>query len=605
MVRDKLGETQMPMWAYLVAACGVVALLAVVLFVLLLVEVHKRRQQRPLLLAPQLENGAATDKIVAEMLDQVATWVPGQGYHGYWLNPEGNALQLKASISGGTDPAVAPDYSGLVIEDTPLVPLSLPAAEMPAAPEVVGARAERWLHLPFGDHFLVRVALGFRQNVPAALLARLAEAAELNRPLVIAVHAWLQARDAGHRARSLMDSTQVALDTTLRPDRGAELLLRVGAQVAEAEEYCALLAGSGKPLLLASSDNGRAMGERILNGDIPMLLTLPADPDVVPGKDLGRLGHQVNACIRVPVVLATEPVGCFFYFTERAARLSSYQTAVLRAMGERTAHLIARQRQMLSAAEGYLDTMRVLVEAMDGLSPHTVGHSDRLARYARLIAGQMGLPAAEAEAVSLAAYFHDVGMVAVDHRVVLKPGRLTGDEYEQVKAHAELGGQLLSSLPSSLPLGPIVASHHERWDGHGYPNRLKGEAIPLGARIISAADLFDAKTTSRAYRAPLVFRDALADLSAAAGSHLDPQVVEAFARAWDLQRRQAALGQPLERCWELKQLPAHICQGCPNRVDKVVRCWEAPDHLCNRHGDQCETCVVYTEVMSRSQPVGA
>ncbi len=587
--------SDLPLWAYAASAGAVVlALLAVWLLVR-----RRRPVSVPLVLQPNLNDAPTVDRAVARILEQMAAWVPGQAYHAYWLSADGTILQLRASITDTANPAVVPDYSGLITEDTPLVPLGLPCSEKREQPEIVGGRAERWLEVPVGRHLAVRILLKHRQSIPAPLLQRLKEAGDMYAPLTLAIYEWFKARDNSERTRSLMDSTRVALDTTLRMDRALELLLRVGGNLIESRVNCAVVASAGNPLSLSDTPQGRGLGERILQGQVPALLSLPTGPDVVPGGNLGPMGISYNACVRVPLFLEGEPLGCFFYFVQQAIRLNSYQTAVLKALGDRGAHLVMSQRQVQSASASYMETLHVLVNAMDGLSPHSLGHSDRLARYARLVAIELGLDDREVEAVAMAAYFHDVGMVAVDPRVVLKPDRLTADEYEQVKSHAELGAQMVGPLQDPLPLAALVASHHERWDGHGYPQGLKGEDIPVGARIISAVDLFDAKTTGRSYRSPLPFARALHDVSRAGGSHLDPRVAEAFVAAMERPRRQAGSGLPLAPCWEIKQLPAHVCAGCPNRLEQVARCWDNRDHLCTRHGDQCETCIVYTETVSR------
>jgi HD-GYP domain-containing protein (c-di-GMP phosphodiesterase class II) len=234
---------------------------------------------------------------------------------------------------------------------------------------------------------------------------------------------------------------------------------------------------------------------------------------------------------------------------------------------------------------------------MDELAPHSRGHSDRLARYARWTAEELGLSEGEVEATALAAFFHDVGMIHVPTDILLKPGRLTEEEYELIRNHASIGEQLAAPLQAAEPIAQIVGGHHERWDGMGYPRGLKGEAIPLGARILAAVDLFDAKTTGRPGRPPLGLGRALEELQKASGSHLDPQVVHALVAAWAKHRQAAPRGLPVSPCWEIKQLPAHVCGGCPNRVADPVRCWEEPAKLCTRHGDECETCVVYSAAL--------
>ncbi|EQD50879.1 response regulator receiver modulated metal dependent phosphohydrolase, partial [mine drainage metagenome] len=223
--------------------------------------------------------------------------------------------------------------------------------------------------------------------------------------------------------------------------------------------------------------------------------------------------------------------------------------------------------------------VEALVQAMDALAPSSIGHSDRSSRYAGMIAEELGLRHREVEEIRLAANLHDVGMIGVDARLVLKPDQFTVDEFELMKGHAELGGQLLQSLPQGPAVSQMVSAHHERWDGAGYPLGLSGDDIPLGARVIAVADYFEAKTTGRSYRPPIPFNVAVEDVRKAAGKSLDPQVVDAFVRAIERQRGRSNPGLPPLACWQLKSIPEHVCAGCVNRLHEPSRCWESPGNL--------------------------
>lgn len=559
----------------------------------------RRHGEDRFVLSPDLTGLERLEQAVARCLDQVAAWVPGQAYHAYWLNDTETALELRAGVLAPGTPSVVPNYSGLVAEEAVPVPLSLPASDAPREPRISGARTESWLELPVGRHLLVRVLLKSGQRIPPHLLERLGEAGNAFAPLTLAIHEWMRVREREQYTRKMIASTQSALDTTLRLDRSLELLLTVSGNLSRAVIQFGIVEGPDKPLIVAPTAEGRDLGRKVLAGEFPELLVgLTGEPDVLPGATLPRLGDTFSACVRIPIRLATEVAGCLFCLTHGTATLDHYQYAVLRTLSERAAQLVVAQRQMQQASAGYLETLRVLVNAFDGISSDSLGHSDRLARYARLTAISLGLPAPEVEAIAMAAFFHDVGMIAVDRVIVLKPDRLSTDEIQSLKAHPVLGAQLLGSLPAALPLGPMVAGHHERWDGHGYPQGIRGEQIPLGARIISVADLFDAQTTARPYRPPTPVAQALKEIQSAAGSQLDPDVAAAFLDAWERLRRETPGDLPPGRCWEMKQMPAHVCSGCPNRVPEVVRCWDSPRNECGRHGDRCDTCLVYTSTQA-------
>lgn len=170
-----------------------------------------------------------------------------------------------------------------------------------------------------------------------------------------------------------------------------------------------------------------------------------------------------------------------------------------------------------------------LSRALEARDPHTHGHSRRVARHAAAIAKRMSLSAEEVARIRMAAILHDVGKIDTPREILEKRGPLSEAEYEVVKRHAPVGAGMVAAL-GDPELTAIVRSHHERLDGGGYPDGLAGEQIPLGARVIAVADTFDAVTSGRPYRRPMAHRRALALLTAAAGTQLDPAAVRGFNR---------------------------------------------------------------------------
>ena len=172
-----------------------------------------------------------------------------------------------------------------------------------------------------------------------------------------------------------------------------------------------------------------------------------------------------------------------------------------------------------------ISTMRRVVDAKD---TYTRGHSDRVSYYAEHIALSLGHDSEFCERVRLAGLFHDVGKLSIPDEVLLKPGKLTEEEYELIRRHPANGAELLSVISQFRPILPAVRSHHERIDGRGYPDGLAGDNIPEEARIIAVADTFDAMTSERQYRKSLEFQAAMAELERCKGTQLDPRIVEAF-----------------------------------------------------------------------------
>jgi putative two-component system response regulator len=198
------------------------------------------------------------------------------------------------------------------------------------------------------------------------------------------------------------------------------------------------------------------------------------------------------------------------------------------------AELLARVRTnlRLSAAlrrlESTQDVLVALAGAVDAKDPLTEHHCGRVADVALVLARLAGLEQEEVEAVGYGAVLHDVGKIGINEQVLKKPGRLTDDEREEMQRHPVIGAEILRPLRLGQIVGPIVRAHHERWDGSGYPDRLRGDEIPLGARIVAIVDAHDAMTHDRPYRPRLTDDEARAELIAGRGTQFDPELVDLY-----------------------------------------------------------------------------
>jgi putative nucleotidyltransferase with HDIG domain len=186
----------------------------------------------------------------------------------------------------------------------------------------------------------------------------------------------------------------------------------------------------------------------------------------------------------------------------------------------------ARENQEL-----FLSSIRALAAAIDAKDPYTRGHSERVARYASAIAREMGIPADEARKVRLSALLHDVGKIGIDDRIIRKPTALTDDEFELMKAHPSKGAAIMETIPQLADIIPGMKWHHEKWEGGGYPDGLKGDQIPLQARIVAVADAFDAMTTTRPYQKAMEVSYVLERLREMSSKRFDGSVVDALARS--------------------------------------------------------------------------
>jgi putative nucleotidyltransferase with HDIG domain len=240
-------------------------------------------------------------------------------------------------------------------------------------------------------------------------------------------------------------------------------------------------------------------------------------------------GYAAGACVALLLVTALHmvhfsalalipPLLLVFYFTMR----SSFGR-----VEDAKGHVVALNRL-------YLSTVETLATAIDAKDEVTHGHIRRVQVAALALAREMGITDDNTlQAIEAAALLHDTGKIAVPEHILNKPGKLTPAEFEKMKLHAPIGAEILSAIDFPYPVVPIVRHHHENWDGTGYPDRIAGEAIPIGARILSVVDCYDALTSDRPYRRRMTDKDALAILMERRGTMYDPAIVDMFVRVYE------------------------------------------------------------------------
>ncbi|OGX39780.1 MAG: hypothetical protein A3C53_05440 [Omnitrophica WOR_2 bacterium RIFCSPHIGHO2_02_FULL_68_15] len=208
-------------------------------------------------------------------------------------------------------------------------------------------------------------------------------------------------------------------------------------------------------------------------------------------------------------------------------RLEEWNRDLELRVDEKTQSLRAMHEQLQQA---YYGTVKAFMQALEAKDPDTRHHSHAVAVYARLIGEEMGFSGERLVRLEQGCQLHDIGKIAIPDHILLKPGPLTKEEFEIVKQHPSWGARILEPLTFMKDVTEVVLQEHERWDGRGYPNGLKGEAVSIEARIVAVADAWDAMTSARPYRAPMPLESAIAELQRGAGTQFDPAVVKAFLR---------------------------------------------------------------------------
>ncbi|MFL7891689.1 MAG: HD-GYP domain-containing protein [Anaerolineales bacterium] len=239
--------------------------------------------------------------------------------------------------------------------------------------------------------------------------------------------------------------------------------------------------------------------------------------DVLAGKDMGAEDYLVKPVTREDLVTVVNSR------LERSHQL----------------HVVQLQR-------AYETSLAVLANAIEVRDQYTRGHVERVMSYSFAIAEKVTDPAVDHEQLRFGAMLHDIGKINIRETTLCKQDSLSTVEWSEIQLHPATGAEMIKDIPYLMPAIPAVRYHHERWDGSGYPDGLRGEEIPLVARIVSVADAFDAMTTDRPYSAARSLEQAKQEILVGSGSRYDPFIVEAFMKSWDSGRIQEIASKPPE-----------------------------------------------------------
>lgn len=299
-------------------------------------------------------------------------------------------------------------------------------------------------------------------------------------------------------------------------------------------------------------------------------------------------------------VKSEKGVGLAAFWYSDNINVKDYQITAIKILSKRISDILNNHTNFQKIAYSYVDILRTLAKLIDNLSKYTVSYSELMYRYAVIICKEMKLSKEETRDIALAAYLSNIGVIGLSDQLLTKKGKYSEVEYEMMKLHADSGASIIEATIGNAKVASYIRYHHERIDGYGYPEQLKGDEIPLGARIIAVLQTFLAKILSRDYRKALPFDQALKQLKTAGGTQLDAEVVDVLVNWFEKKRlmnknRNCALGN----CWDMRCSPESICIKCPAYKDTSKNCWEHKDVNCEEHGNNCDNCYIYTEYLGR------
>lgn len=350
------------------------------------------------------------------------------------------------------------------------------------------------------------------------------------------VAAWRSQREWNSELRSQIIRLQRTHGVLGRHDDVREMVLDLTMSLVDAEK--------GILLSQRDSDEGRlevvchhgfdhdpqdsALAQRFAEAVIARDSTIREDDETrMSAEKSTPADEEVRNLLAIPIYLIDDFAGVIVC-ANREGGFAGLDDEVLVAVGDHAGAVLQNSRLHGDLRAAYLSTIGVLADAIELKDPELRGHSDAVSEYVLAVADRLGFEPRRREELIFASLLHDVGKLGISERILLKPAALTDEERSVIQLHPRIGYHLVCQVPPLKDIAPAVLHHHERFDGEGYPGRLRGDAIPLEARIISIADSFSAITSDRPYRPARTVEEACAELERCAGDQFDPEVVRLF-----------------------------------------------------------------------------
>lgn len=294
--------------------------------------------------------------------------------------------------------------------------------------------------------------------------------------------------------------------------------------------YSRLQVSDGHRKFTAASDNGFTPLIKAVRTEERHFMLTDLSASEFAASEMNKIENLV---LRDTLVLPLKPRDKFLGVIQVANKRGNLtfrpeDLDLLKILGSQVAFVIQNADLFQNLQRAYIDTLSALTSAIDAKDSYTRGHSERVTELSIRLASSLGVAKEEVEKIKLGGLLHDIGKIGIPEGILNKPGRLTDEEFDIIKSHPEMGVKIMGRVEFLEAIVPIILSHHERYDGRGYPQNLKGEAIPLLARIVSVVDTYDAMTTDRPYRKALTVEEALQEIDKCAGTQFDPDIARHF-----------------------------------------------------------------------------
>jgi diguanylate cyclase (GGDEF)-like protein len=298
-----------------------------------------------------------------------------------------------------------------------------------------------------------------------------------------------------------------------------------------------------------------ALAQRFAGQVIEHDKTIREDGHEVDDETGTAADREIHNLVAIPIYVQDDFHGVVVC-ANKDGGFHEYDDDVLVALGDHAGAVLENGRLRGDLRAAYVSTVQLLAEAIEAKDPFLRGHSDEVSEYVAAVADKLGIERKRREQLVFGSLLHDVGKIGISERILLKPAKLTDEEFGVVKLHPRIGYRLIDQVDALRPIAPAILHHHERWDGAGYPDGLAAEDIPLEARIVAVADSFSAMTAERPYRKRMSLEQACAELERCSGTQFDPEVVRIFVD--EVRCRPAPREEhPLERALRDPQIEEH------------------------------------------------
>jgi HD-GYP domain-containing protein (c-di-GMP phosphodiesterase class II) len=323
-------------------------------------------------------------------------------------------------------------------------------------------------------------------------------------------------------------------------------LMELAKNIADCEAASALLLEDDRLCFVAASgvksaeikkiylNKGEGIAGWVIEQRKPLVISDVANDARFSNRVDNSSGFVTRSILAVPLKVEDKVIGVVEAVNKKGGnQFNENDERLLSSLATSAAMAINKAQLYGDLNDLFFSTIKALANAIEAKDLYTRGHSERIRDFSLIIAKEMGVPQNDLKDIELAALLHDVGKIGVSEAVLQKEGKLTDDEFREIKKHPVVGAEILSSIKQLKAALPGIRYHQERYDGKGYPEGLSGECIPLFARIIAVADTFDAMTSDRPYRKALPDQTALGEIERCAGAQFDTVCVKAFMKGYE------------------------------------------------------------------------